>query len=327
MKQRLTCIAVAALLALSACSPSNPSSPTKDAANTSKAFPAKVMSCDEELSFTKAPERVVVMDDTDLSILNELGLLDKVVARSGKLRTAPYDEATVKKLEAIPTIKSTVLASGGTNLSTETVLAKTPDLVIGFDAGVDRDALRKAGIPLYAPISFCANLNPAKATFNLATEEITRVAKIFGVPDKGKQLTSKVAADVEQLTKAAPKGRGTAAAVYVMPDSKAFYVYGNSSMVQPIFEANGLTNVYGEDSKRVFDGSMEDLLKKNPDHIILLYGEGAADKALPTFLSFAGAEKMKAVSERKVVTMAFSLTDPPTPNSIKGAKVLADLLK
>ena len=326
MKKAVVSAVAAACLALSACTP-NGATPTEGTSASTGQPPAHVMSCDEKLSFEKAPERVVVMDDTDLSIINRLGLLDKVVARSGKLRTAPYDEATVAKLKAIPEIKSTVLDSGGTKLATETILEQNADLVIGFDAGLDRDALRKAGIPVYAPVSFCANLNPQKATFNLVNEEIERVSTIFGIPEKGKELIAEIKGEVDTITKAAPSNRGSVAVLYVMPDSKAFYVYGNSSMVQPIVEANGLTNAYGEDPKRVFDGAMEDLLAKNPDYVLLLYGEGQAKEALPTFLKFQGADKMKAVKGNKVLTMAFSLTDPPTPNSVKGASVLAGLLK
>lgn len=309
-----------------ACSSSIPSaSPSGDGAS-SGAFPAKVKSCDEELTFTKSPQKVLIMDDTDLSILAEMDLLDKVVGRSGKLRTAPYDEKTLARIKKIPEITSTVLDSGGTQVATETVIASGADLVIGFDAGVDRAALRKAGIPVYAPVSFCPDLNPKPATFGLVNDEISKVAAIFGVPDKGRELTGRMDAKVAEVKKNGAK-RGSVAVLYVMPGSKSFYVYGNSSMVQPIVDANGFTNVYGKDAQRVFDGSMEDLLEKNPDHIVLLYGEGKSGEAEPTLMSFPGADKLAAVVNKKVVTMAFSLTDPPTPNSVKGATVLDGLVR
>lgn len=332
MKRLMASAMVAACLALCACSsqtatpPASSSSAANGAASTG-AFPARVKSCQEELTLTKAPEKVVVLDDTDLSILNQLGLLDKVVARSGKLRAAPYDDATLARLKAIPEIKSTVLDSGGTKVATETILEKNTDLVIGSDAGIDRDALRKAGIPVYSPVSFCANLHPEKATFSLVDQEIERVAALFGIPEKGQELITRTRGEVEAITKAAPSNRGSIAVLYVTPGSKEFYVYGNSGMVQPIVEANGLTNVYGDNPKRVFDGAMEDLVAKNPDSVLLLYGEGEADQVQPTFMTYAGVDKMKAVTNHKVYTMAFSLTDPPTPNSVKGATVLAGLLK
>ncbi|GAB77885.1 iron complex transport system substrate-binding protein [Austwickia chelonae] len=323
-----TCLTVALTLGClltTACSSSIPSN-SSSGGTASGAFPATVNSCDEKLTFTKSPEKVLIMDDTDLSILAEMNLLDRIVGRSGKLRTAPYDENTLARIKKIPEIASSVLDSGGTQVATETVIASGADLVIGFDAGIDRDALRKAGIPVYAPVSFCPNLNPAKATFGMVNDEIAKVASIFGAPEKGRELTERMNAKISGLTKEGRK-RGSVAVLYVMPGSKSFYVYGKSSMVQPIVEANGFTNVYGEDPQRVFDGSMEDLLAKNPDHLVLLYGEGKSEEAEPTLMTFQGAEKLSAVANKKVITMAYSLTDPPTPNSVKGATVLDGLVR
>ncbi|WP_162872911.1 ABC transporter substrate-binding protein [Austwickia chelonae] len=326
-RSSLVAVTVLGCLLTTACSSSIPSVPPSDGAGASSgAYPKTVKSCDEQLTFTKSPEKVLIMDDTDLSILAEMDLLDKVVGRSGKLRTAPYDESTLTRIKKIPEIASSVLDSGGTQVATETVIASGADLVIGFDAGIDRDALRKAGIPVYAPVSFCPDLNPEKAAFELVNNEITKVADIFGVPEKGRELTERMNSRIGGLTKEV-RTRGSVAVLYVMPGSRSFYAYGRSSMVQPIVEVNGFTNVYGQDPQRVFDGSMEDLLAKNPDHLILLYGEGKSEEAEPTLMSFQGAEKLSAVVNKKVITMAYSLTDPPTPNSVKGATVLDELAR
>lgn len=315
-------------LSLGACSSAGttPTSAGSGAANA--AFPAKVTSCDEQLTITKAPSRVIMLGDTDASVLVKLDLLDKVVGRAGALRTVGYDAATLAKITAIPEIKSTTLDTGGSKVSTETILEQRADLVIGYDTGLDRAALRQAGVPVYSPASFCANYSVKKADFGLVDTEVTTLGALFGVPDKAKDVVSSLDAQVLGLNSATSSpGTGTIAVLYITAGSKTFYAYGTSSMVQPIAEANGLRNVYDDQVKRVLDASMEDLLKRNPDRVLLLYGDGAPDQAMATFTGFSGADSLSAVKNHRVMVMAFSLTDPPTPLSVDGAVELGRLLK
>lgn len=54
-------------------------------------FPAEVKSCTETLTIEQAPERVLVLSETDFAILYDLGVSDKVVARAGTDKVS-YDE-------------------------------------------------------------------------------------------------------------------------------------------------------------------------------------------------------------------------------------------
>lgn len=319
---------ITSCLILTGCATNNSpaASPTPaEQLTADSAFPAVVKSCERDLTFEKAPERVVVLGDTDMSILAELNILDRVIGRTGELRADPYDEATVEKIKNIPEVASVALDTGGTQVSTEKVIELNADLVIGYPTGADVEALSTAGIPLYSPPAFCEGEDLGAATFDWVSEEVIKISKIFGMTEAGNKINEQLTAKLAALPKA-EKDNGTVAVLYVMPGSKEFYTYGTSSMVQPIVEANGLVNVYADETKRVFDASMEDLLKRNPDTIVLLFGEGQSSEAEPTFMSFAGANSLKAVTSGRVITMAFSLTDPPTPSSVKGAEVLAEKL-
>ena len=94
-------------------------------------------------------------------------------------------------------------------------------------------------------------------------------------------------------------------------------------MSQPILDANGLTNVYGDNTTRVFDGSMEDLLARNPDWIVLLSSGASDEETIQTFKSFSGADQLKAVVNDHLVVVPFVLTDPPNVLSVEGAATLA----
>lgn len=130
---------------------------------------------------------------------------------------------------------------------------------------------------------------------------------------------------VTELGSASGK-HGTGVALYVSAGGKTIYPYGGPSMVTPVFAAAGLVNVYADAEQRVFEARTEELLGKNPGTIVLLYSEGAPDNVLAAFASVPGNESFDAVKNGRVIALPFSFTDPPTPNSIKGASVLAEKL-
>ena len=193
----------------------------------------------------------------------------------------------------------------------------------------DRDALRKSGVKMYSTDAMCTDKKPpAPATFSQVKDEVTKVGQIFDVPDKAKQVNKELDAKISTIQKQTASGaKANAVALYITPGSTEFYTYGSSSMIEPMFAANGLRNMYHSNTTRVFDADMEDLLHKNPEWIVLLAGAGAMSKVEPTFLSFKGAKELKAVKKGHVVTMSFALTDPPTPLTITGTEKLHDLIK
>ena len=150
---------------------------------------------------------------------------------------------------------------------------------------------------------------------------------IFNVADKAKEVNKNLEGKIKKIESQAGSGtKDGAAALYITPGSTEFYTYGSSSMVQPILDANGLKNLYGNNSKRVFDASMEDVLHKNPKWIVLLAGTGDASKVESTFLGFKGAKELDAVKNGHVVVLPFSLIDPPSPSSITGVEKLHELM-
>ena len=327
-------LALASTLCLTGCSTSAheddaQSSSTATTAQPS-AYPATVMSCTEKLTFTEAPKRVLILGDTNAPTLSMLDLLDRVTMRTGKIDTTGYDVNTATKLMSLPEMKSgTTTLGGGASVATESILDAHIDLVIGYDEGLDRAALRKAGVKVYAPDTFCPHgTGTDHASFDLVTKEVSKVGDIFGVPDKARTLNDELTGQVKDLTSQASKdSQHSAAALWVEPGNSGFYTYGTSSMVQPILEANGLRNVYDGERKRVFDATMEDVLNRDPEWIVLLAQEGDIAKTKPAFLKYKGASQLQAVRKNQVVVIPFSLTDPPTPQSIKGAVELNKLLK
>lgn len=337
------------LLALAACSAPDPKKVEEKVSGASEAFASaeariseasekvasavakadnnKVMSCTEELTFEKAPERILVMGDYALPFLVEMDMLDKVVALAEKIDEGVYDDATYKKIQAIPFIEGQETEGGGAKLSTEAILEVNPDLVIGHDSGAERDALRKAGVPFYSPDAWCPDFKLQAVSFDNINDEIKKYATIFHKEEAGDQLIKKLEGKIDAVKSATPGDRGTGMAIYIDEGAEEFWGYGNASMVNPQFEAVGLKNVYADRTERLIEGmSMEEVLSKNPGTIVLLHQGGTPEGVKRTFENIPGASNLDAVKNGKLYTMPFFYTDPPTPTSVTGVEKLNEIL-
>ena len=286
-------------------------------------FPAEVGSCGEKLHFDAAPKKVLILNGTGLPDLDALEVVNKLSLRAGDKNFGTGQEELQAKYNAIQAVASSEIETGGVKVSTEVVLENKVDLVIGYEEGVDREALKKAGVQLYSPAAFCPNYSVKHATWDLIDTEVNNLASIFGVQDKAASVIEKRKANVDALDAKGKAAGATGIALYITPGQSNFYAYGTSSMVQPIFEANGLKNSYEDTTTRVFDGSMEDILKRNPDWVVLLSLEATKEQTLEAFKGFNGADRLKAVTNNQVVVLPFSLTDPPTTLSVEGASQLS----
>ncbi len=328
MRKQLIAGALALGLALAGCSSPGGSGGAESSAPAAQGgFPAKVQSCDETLEFEKAPERILVLSEVDFSILYDLGLADRVVAKAGTRRIDDEFPEMSKILDEIPTLEAGDTGTGGAKVSTEAALSVNPDVVFGYDRGADREKLRASGVPLYSPDESCPNWTTDHASYDIVYREIDKIATMFGVQDKAEEVKDKVKKRLEDVEKNAPSdSKGTAAGLFVVPGSAKFYTYGTSSMVQPIFEANGLKNVYDDSNKRVFDASMESLLEEDPEWIVLMSDSMTLEEAKAILKGLPGADGLQAVKNDKVVYLPSILTGPTTL-AVDGAVKLSELLK
>lgn len=306
---------------------SSEASAEASASTAAASGPYKVMSCTEEITFEKEPERVVLLNDIGVPFMAGLKKLDKVVAMSKKPSAEIYEDSVYKELEAVPLLEGTANAGGGVIVAVEKILEVHPDLVVGTTSAADTDALKKAGINFYVPDQYCKDIPRKPASFEDMTKESMKFAKIFNDEAAGEALVEDLNKKIEEVRKNAPKDRGTGMGIYIDEGTEEFWGYGNASMVQPLFEAVGLENVYKDNPERLIEGmSMEAVLDKNPGTIVLLYINGTPDGVIKTFESIPGANELDAVKNKKVYAMPFRLTDPPSPVTVTGVEKLNSLL-
>ncbi len=115
----------------------------------------------------------------------------------------------------------------------------------------------------------------------------------------------------------------TAAILFVYLGNDPPGAYGADSMSDAQLKTVGLTNVFGDVDKRYFDPSVEEIIARDPDVLILLHVEGEPEAVKTTFRANPGVDRMKAVRNDDILVLRFEFTDPPTPLSVEGLERIA----
>ncbi|MBU2667119.1 ABC transporter substrate-binding protein [Actinoplanes bogorensis] len=317
MKSLRTASALVLLAVVAGCGASDEATSTEAGAG----YPYTVKNCGADVTFDKAPERVVMLKSAAVPYLHDLGVMDRVTARAGQYPKAYYDDATLAELDKIPLLTDKTDTSGHLQISKEVVISQQPDLVLGQVDNLSRDTLSAVDIPLLEEPALCEG-STAVPTFDDIYAQMESYGKVFG---KSTEAATAVTALKERMSKIQkPSSSRTAAVLYPTVGGGVTYAYGSASMAHPQLEAAGFTNVFASSTERVFEVTLEELLGRNPDVLILLYSDGdpaAVEKALT---GLPGASQLKAVQGKNVMTQLFNFTEPPSPLSIDGLEKIVE---
>ena len=75
---------------------------------------------------------------------------------------------------------------------------------------------------------------------------------------------------------------------------------------------------FGDVDERVFEVSLEELLGRDPDVLVLLHSDGDPAEVEEAIELLPGADGLTAVTNGDVMTQLFNFTEPPTPLSVEG---------
>ncbi|XUY26448.1 ABC transporter substrate-binding protein [Agrobacterium sp. rho-8.1] len=311
--------------------------PAVQAAETS--YPLTLKNCGRDVTFTHAPERTASVGQSTTEILYLLGLADKVVGTAVWIGPVlkGYEEANAK-----------IDRLADNDPSFESVLAKKPDLVtaqfqwhIGPEGVVGKpEQFEELKIPVYISPADCTGKDNSSGgdgvrhsvfTMDLIYQEVTDLAKIFNVQNKGEKLVADLKAREEAARKKMASVDGKLSAVFWFSSAELDidpYVAGKNGAPGYIMSALGIKNVIESDEEWPTVG-WETIAKSQPTLIVA----GKMDrKRYPaddivvkqTFLrEDPVASLMPAVRQGHVVVMDAQAMNP-TIRTIEGIEVLAD---
>ena len=295
------------------------------AAEDESALPFTFTNCGQEFTIDGPPERVMLMEAAAPSLLFAAGAIDRVVARIEDFPEEYYTPEEMEVLDAIPALQAEATSTGGVEVSLEAIIEYEPDIVIGYDTEtITADGLADVGIQLYVMPPFCDN--PPKPSFDSIVDEVRFYGQLFGTSAIADPAADELAATVASAADAPVAEGKTAAALYVSSDGSAIYAYSALGMVHPQMEALGMTNVFAELSERVPEVSIEEVIDRNPDVLVLLYDDtGLTPEEIAALVTeLPGASSITAVADGAVYPLLFNYAEPPTPLVVKGLSVLSE---
>lgn len=289
-------------------------------------FPVTVTSCDQEVVFTQAPERILVLARAELvAILSELGELDRIVGRAGAYPREYFDDATNAAIAAITSLGDDLDESGHLQISQEVILDLEPDLVLGLPDGVDQAALQAAGIPVIRQPANCPD-GLDEVGFETIYAEVEKFGTILGVPDRADEVVAQLrtrVADVEAAAAEVGGGR-VAAALYPTVGGGTTYAYGTKSFAHVLLETAGFTNAFEETDERVFEVATEELIARDPELLLLLHVDGEPGPVADAVRQLPGTTGITAVATEQILVVPINFGEYPSPLVIDGLERLVD---
>ncbi len=187
--------------------------------DSSTQYPLTITNCGREITFEKAPERVLILNGTSVAEVETfiaLGLEGHILANSQSYGQSDID-GMVEKIAALPTGGLTL--NENFEVPKEQTLALNPDLVISTWAGgfteamgsVTRDELDSLGINSYVTPVNCAYgaENPSaedqavydSQTYEASFQLLEEIATIFDVQHEAEHFLEHAREDIAAVTK------------------------------------------------------------------------------------------------------------------------------
>jgi iron complex transport system substrate-binding protein len=310
----------AALLAFTGCAGTAPATePSPAAAPAASAYPLTVENCGTEVTFEKAPSRVLSIKSTSTEMLLALGLEDRLIGRAFPDGPIPEDLGG----EDVPVISDKVPGQ-------EAVLTLEPDFVFAgwesnfsADGAGDRATLASLGVNTYVSPAACKAVGkPDKLRFDDVFDQIAEIGAIFDVRAAATELIEKQRTALDDLTPVSD-----VSALWYSSGSDTPYVGAGSGAPQMIMDAVGVTNIAADVDDSWTPFNWESVVDANPDVIILVVSDwGSAEKKIGVLQSNPATAKLDAVIHERFVTVPFAATEAGVRN-VEAAATIAEQLE
>lgn len=311
MKTIITTTVVVAALALSGCANSSASGRSSTTPSTG----STLTSCGMQLTLPAPPERAVTLEQGATEVMLALGLQDRMVGTSyltdavaPEWRSA-YDDVPVLA-EQYP--------------STEQLREANPDFVYSMrasafasDAAGSRQELIDLGVPAYLSANDCEDpaLVPDEVGFDAILDEVTDIARVFDVEQRGHDLVAEQRDTLERVT-AAASDTGAPSVVWLYSSvNGAPVVAGANGLADTMGRVAGATNAFDDLDAQWSETSWDEIAQRDPDVIVVadlsrgLPGDSADDK-IDQLRSDAVTKDLSAVRDDHLIAVPATELDP-----------------
>ncbi len=255
-----------------------------------------------KIEFQNPPERIISLAPSITETLFFLGLGDKVV---GVTRYCNYP----------PEAKAKTIVGGVIDINYEVILSLKPDLVIMTVEGNTKesfDKLSNLGLKIFVT-------NPRN--FEGIFKTILDIGKICGVETRAKFLVDSLKTEIEKIKKINTGKRKPK--IFVLLSLNPLMTAGRNTFINEIIENAGGLNI-GANSKQNYPVfNREEILKVNPDIIILTETKIGREELLKLFPEW---KHINAIKENKIFKIDPDILLRPSPRVVLATKIIAQLI-
>lgn len=255
------------------------------------------------VALPRAATRIVSLLPTVTDLVIALGQADRLIARTD------YD--------GDPRIAHLPSVGGGLTPSIEWLAAQKPDLVISWPDNPSRPLagrIEAAGIPVYAArTEVIAN----------TLRTIRNLGVLLGAASSGDSLARSIAASLDSI-RALVAGRRLVRAAYVMSVQPPT-IAGPGNFVHELIGIAGGVNVFGDVAQPWPEVSLEEVVRRDPDVIVLARETG--DDPAKALAALPGWRDLRAVRQGRVHRVSPDYFNRSGPYMPRAARELADFFE
>ncbi|TDL32981.1 ABC transporter substrate-binding protein [Jeotgalibacillus sp. S-D1] len=271
-----------------------------------EAFPVTVKDATgEEITIEEQPEAIVSMIPSNTEIAYALGL-DEAIVGASDYDNYPEEVNDVEKI-------------GGLEFNVEKIISLQPDLVLAHDSNANQDAglqqLKDAGIKVV--------MIENATDFNQVYETIGMIGKVTGKAEEAEQIVTDMQEDFAEIEeKAASIEEGDRKKVMVdVSGLPEVYVAGNNTFMQEMLDLIQADNV-AKDQEGFVMLSEEEIVSRNPETVVLTYGEFVEDP-IAQWSSHGGFSEVEAVKNEDLHVVPSDPVNRSGPRLVEGTQELA----
>ncbi|TBU75805.1 iron ABC transporter substrate-binding protein [Pseudomonas daroniae] len=290
-------------------------------------YPLTVRSCDRDVTFDQAPQRVVSHDINMTSMLITLGLRDRMAGYTGISGWKTLDPAFKDALGDVPELASRYP-------SMETLLNVDADLYFaGWNYGmrvggaVTPATLQPFGIPVYELSESCSwVMEQQGASLDDLYRDLLNLGRIFSVENRAETLVGELRERIEAVH-AAVKQAGSTPRVFLYDSGEDRpTTSGRMGMPQALIETAGGHNVMDDVTASWTQVNWESVVERDPEVIVIVdYGPRSWQQKRDFLLSNPALQAMTAIREQRFVVLSYLEVTPSVDNAKAIEKIAAGL--
>ncbi|MDC0768957.1 ABC transporter substrate-binding protein [Streptomyces sp. HD] len=334
---RPAAVLLSGALLLTGCGGSSGAEANSPAAGASAGHPVGLDNCGHQVRVEAPPRRAVSLNQGTTEIMLSLGLADRMVG------TATWTDPVAKGLEKA---NAEVDRLADNAPSFEKVLDTEPDFVaasfastLGKGGVATREQFEKLGVPTYLSPSDCAGKDNSgdgdgsrakPLTMDAVYGEITDLARIFDVEERGRKLVAELKARL--ATASAGLDVGDVTLMYWFANSQSPYVAGCCGAPGVITRELGARNSFDGTHEEWPQVNWETVADRDPQVIVIgdlsrkqETAETAASKI--EFLESDPVTKNMTAVRRKQYVFLSGQAMNPTIRTVEGVEKVAQALR